>query len=71
MEGSELPQIALNKAEVVCVTTGDYIVISTPARRMAAASGTKAEVGSVRRQTWRGAPPSRPARAIVPAMHSE
>lgn len=26
---SPLPQIALNKAEVVCVTVGDYIVIST------------------------------------------
>lgn len=63
-EGSELPQIALNKAEVVCVTVGDYIVISTRAGRMAAVSGNKAEVGSVRRQTWQGAPPSRPARAL-------
>lgn len=63
-EGSELPQIALNKAKVVCVTVGDYIVISTRAERMAVMSGNKAEVGSMRRQTWQAAPPSRPARAL-------
>lgn len=48
---SPRPQIALNKAEVVCVTLEDYIVISTPTERTAAASANKAEVGSSRRPT--------------------
>lgn len=55
-KGSELPQIALNKAKVVCVTVGDYIIISTRAERMAVMSGNKAEVGSLRRKIWQGAP---------------